>query len=168
VISATYTDRGATGTRALTSRAEVILQPRRKQAEHYTAHSGIVQEKCEDEGGGGGGGACAYIENGDWVSYAPVNLLNIDAMKFRVSSAAKGGTIEVRLGATASDSTLIASVPVAPTGGWQNWTTIEAPLDDSARGTGTSTLFLVFKGEGKGSLFNLNWIEFVGKGVGAK
>jgi glucose/arabinose dehydrogenase/type 1 glutamine amidotransferase/PKD repeat protein len=166
VISATYTDRPpakAPGTRALTSRAEVILQPRRKQAEHYTAHSGIVQEKCEDEGGGV---ACAYIENGDWVSYAPVNLLNIDAMKFRVSSAAKGGTIEVRLGATASDSTLVASIPVAPTGGWQKWETVEAPLDDAARGMGTHTLFLVFKGEGKSSLFNLNWIEFVGKGVG--
>jgi len=168
VIAASYTDRGAPGTRALTSRAEVILQPRRKQAEHYTQHSGIVQEKCEDEDGGGSGGACAYIENGDWVSYAPVNLLNIDAMKFRVSSAAAGGTIEVRLGATASDSTLIATVPVAPTGGWQQWATIEVPLDDAARGgaMGTHTLFLVFRGEGKGSLFNLNWLEFVGKGVG--
>lgn len=161
VIAATYADLGAPGARALSSRAEVILQPRRKQAEHYTAHSGIVQEKCEDEGGGV---ACAYIENGDWVSYAPVNLLNIDALKFRVSSAAAGGAIEVRLGTSAADSTLLVTVPIEPTGGWQKWSTVEAPLDDAARAAGTGTLLLVFTG-GKGSLFNVNWLEFVGKGA---
>lgn len=166
VISATYTDNppaASPGACALTSRAEVILQPRRKQAEHYTAHSGIVLEKCDDEGGGA---ACAYIENGDWVSYAPVNPLNIDAMRFRVASAAAGGTIEVRLGASAEESAIIASVPVLPTGGWQTWVTVEAPLDDAARGVGTTSLILLFRGEGKSSLFNVNWIEFIGKGVG--
>ena len=164
VISATFTDRAAGGgASALTTRAEVVLQPRRKQAEHYTSHSGIVPEKCEDEGGGA---ACAFIEDGDWTHYAPINLLNIDTLRFRVASAAKGGTIEVRLGA--AEGTLIATVPVPGTEGWQNWTTLEVPIDDSARAAGSTELFLVFRGEGKSSLFNLNWIEFAGKGVGAK
>ncbi len=161
VISATYSDRPQSGVRALTSRAEVVLQPRRKQAEHFSAQSGIVLEKCDDEGGGV---ACAYIENGDWVNYSPINLLNIDALRFRVASDTQGGTIEVRLGAP--DGTLLATAPVANTGGWQKWATIESPIDDAARATGTGSLYLVFAG-GKGSLFNVNWLEFVGKGVGS-
>jgi len=164
VISATYTDLGGPGVSALTARAQVVLQPRRKQAEHFSTHRGIVIEKCEDAAGGGKGAACAFIEDGDWASYAPVNLLNIDALRFRVASDTAGGSIEVRLGAP--DGTLIAAVPVANTGGWQEWTTIEAPIGEDARAGGTMDLFLVFRGAGKGSLFNVNWFEFVGTGIG--
>jgi cytochrome c len=166
VISATYTDRGSAGVRALTSRAEVVLQPRRKQAEHFSSQSGIVLEKCEDEGGGV---ACAFIENGDWVSYAPVNLSGVESIRLRVASAAAAdvtaGSIELRMGAGAQESELVETVTVKGTAGWQKWMTLEVALDDAARSAGTSTLWLVFKGEGKSSLFNVNWIEFVGEGV---
>lgn len=164
VLSAAYTDAGAPGVTPLTTRAEVILQPRRKEAEHFTAHHGIVIEKCEDAEGGGLA-ACAYIETGDWTSYAPINLLNIDALRFRVASATEGGTIDVRLGESIENSALLASVTIPGTGGWQKWTTIETPIGDEARAAGSATLLLHFRG-GTGSLFNVNWVEFVGRGVG--
>ena len=45
----------------------------------------------------GGGQNIGFIEDGDYVSYKPVNLEDITAMRFRVASAGAGGTIEVRL-----------------------------------------------------------------------
>lgn len=134
------------------------LQPRRKQAEHFSSNRGVILEATQDEGGGT---ALAYIENGDHVSYRPVNLTGVEAIRFRVASNAEGGIIEVR--ADNPEGPLVATASVPGTGGWQKWTDAESPVTDPG---GTRELFLVFKG-GKGSLFNVNWFEFVGPGVSA-
>ena len=52
VLEATYTDKGAPGVGSLTGRAQAILQPKRKQAEHYTQVQGVQPEATTDEGGG--------------------------------------------------------------------------------------------------------------------
>lgn len=157
VIAATYTDHGAPNVRKLTRRAEIILQPERKQAEHYTAQLGTQIEKVSDPLGGVA--SVAYIDNGDFTSYSPVNLHKIDALNFRVASNTQGGVIEVRLDAVGGP--LVTEVTVPNTGGWQEWIDVKVDIEDPG---GTHELYLVFKG-GEGALFNVNWIDFIGKGV---
>jgi hypothetical protein len=57
-----------------------------------------------------------------------------------------------------------ASVDVAPTGGWQNWTTVSTPLTNVPQGT--HTLYVVFTHPtDAGGLMNLNWFQVYGKGA---
>ena len=103
-----------------------------------------------------------FIEDGDYVSYKPVSLKDIRALTFRVASGGAGGDIEVRL--DSPTGTLVGSAAVANTGGWQTWTNVTLPLDDPP--AGTHELFLVFRNAtNTGGLFNVNWIEAIGKGA---
>ena len=95
MLAVTYTDLGAPGAGPLTARSEVILQPRRKQAEHFGTHRGARIEKAADPDGGGQ--AVVFTMPGDHVAYAPVNLVNIDAATLRVGVGAAGGTLELAL-----------------------------------------------------------------------
>lgn len=148
VLDASYTD---TGRPRLTDRATVTLQPRRKEAEHYDRSSGIRVVRNSE-----GGGLVAGVSNGDWLSVTPVNLRNVGTLKFRVASAANGGTVEVRFGAP--DGPLLGSVAVPVTGGGQIWTEVTAPVVDPGS---THELFLVAKNPGTtGDLFNVDWFEF--------
>ena len=126
-MEAVYTDKGATGSVPLTGRAQAILPPKRKQAEFFT-----YAERRADRGhaDAGGGLNIGFIENGDYVSYNPVSLKDIRALNFRVASGGAGGNIEVRL--DSPTGTLVGSVAVANTGGWQNWTNVSLPLDQPA------------------------------------
>jgi PKD repeat protein len=173
VVEATYTDGGATGGVApVTGRAEAILQPRLKQAEYFvgtgrtadgrgTDAAGVQNETTTDAGGGQ---AAAFIQDGDWVSYSPYNLEDLDSVTYRVASGGAGGTIELRV--DAPDGPLVATSPtIAATGGWQNFTDVTVDLPD-ALPQGTHTLYLVFRHPTSTSyLFNLNWFRFAGKGA---
>ena len=173
VLEAVYTDEGATGSSALTGRAEVILNPKKKQAEFFSSTGrvpgvnpsggtpGVQLENTTDEGGGS---AIAFIEEGDYVSYTPTNLKDIDSVVLRIASGGAGGRVELRHDSPTGP--LVKSVDVANTGGWQNWQDISVDLEGAP--AGTKELFVVFRNEtaapGDG-LMNLNWMEFKGKGA---
>src|SRR3954452_940511 len=172
VISVSYTDKGGAGGQTpLTARAQVILQPKTKQAEFFTSTGrtadgattgdpGVVTEDAADTQGGGKD--IGFTEDGDWVSYKPWNLQDINEMRFRVASAGAGGTIEARL--DSPTGTLVGTATVTPTGGWQTYATVKMPLTSPP--TGTHELFLVFRNKGATqNLFNVNWIESIGKGA---
>ena len=122
VIEATYTDDGGTGgANPLTGRAIDQLQPKRKQAEHFTATGrvpggmgsgdpGVQRETTADTAGGFQN--IGFIEDGDWWSFAPVNLTGIDASCASGSPQRRtGGVIEVRTGAADGPLRLTANVP---------------------------------------------------------
>jgi glucose/arabinose dehydrogenase len=125
VLAATYTDLGAPRAEressdpspaevpVLTGRAEVILQPRRKQAEHATALEGPRLEKASDRDGGGQ--ALVLEGDGQWASYEPINLHAIEALTLRVAAGAAGGTLELRLDGPGGP--LIGRAVVEPSGG---------------------------------------------------
>jgi cytochrome c len=164
VLTATYTDRGAPFVGPLTSSASVTIRPRRLQAQFVTTNHGTIMEAVSDPLGGAM--SVAYIDDGDYVSYAPVNFYGITNLAFRVASATAGGSIELRLDGSEGD--LLAVVDVEGTGGWQSWTDVTIPIQDPG---GSHALFLVFRssdGGDNGALFNINWIDFMGKGVAAK
>ncbi|MEV4345024.1 ThuA domain-containing protein [Actinoplanes sp. NPDC049596] len=171
VFEATYTDDGgAGGAEPLTGRAIEQLQPKRKQAEYYTAtgripggtgggDAGVQKETTTDPAGGGQN--IGFIEDGDWWSLDPASLTGVDAIRFRVASDVSGGRIEVRSGA--ADGPLVSVATVPGTGGWQNW--IDVTADVSA--ADTESLFFVVRDPagGAGSLLNVNWMDFLGRGV---
>ena len=110
---------------------------------------------------------------GDWIQLnGPFNLLNINTITFRVADAAAGR--HRRLAARRRSRSTRTRSPVrscttdnlVSTGGTDTWTSQTFPIALS----GTHELFLVFRevtGGATGSnLFNLNWVEFNGAGVG--
>src|SRR3954451_19819597 len=173
VITVTYTDKGGPGGIVpLTGRGQVILQPKTKQAEFFAStgrvpdggangDAGVTTEDTADDQGGGKN--IGFIEDGDYVSYKPVNLTNLNELRFRVASAGAGGTIEVHL--DSPTGTLAGTTAnITPTGGWQPYKTVALPLTSPP--AGTHELFLVFRNRGSTqNLFNINWLEFVGKGA---
>ena len=83
----------------------MILQPKLKQAEFFsttgrtadgigTGDPGVQLEATTDVGGGR---AAAFIEDGDWISFNPYNLEDLDKVTFRVASAGAGGTIQLQV-----------------------------------------------------------------------
>ena len=172
VITANYTDAGNGPAAPVTGSAEVILQPKLKQAEYFattgrtadgrgTGDPGVATETTTDVGGGL---AAAFIEDGDWISFNPYNLEDLSKVTFRVASGGAGGIIELRY--DAADGPLVAETPnIAPTGGWQTWRDVTIDLPATIP-QGTHRLFVVFRHPtATGSLMNLNYFKFTGKGA---
>ena len=126
----------------------------KNEAEKYSEQNNIQIEFCDE-----GGRNVGYIENGSWLKYSNVDFGNTGATKFeaRVASAVNGGNIEIHLDSL--DGTLIGTLSVTGTGGWQNWVTKSCDIHDVE---GIHDLYLKFNG-GSGNLFNLNWWMFTRK-----
>ena len=139
VLDAEYTDGGGGGQAALTSHAQVQLQPRHRQAEHFTGSSGI---KIQDKTSANGGKTVGDINNDDWISFKPYNLTGSKTLTARISSAGSGGFLEVRTGSATGN--LLGSAPIPVTGSWDTFQDIDVPL--RAVPKKTTELFLVFKG----------------------
>ncbi len=123
------------------------------EAENYTSMSGVQKNEISTEGGQNVG----YIENGDYLVFNNVNFGSNGASSFqaRVACSTAGGSIEIRL--DSPTGTLIGTVPVTGTGGWQTWVTKTGTLSGA---TGTHQVYLKFTGS-SGYLFNLNWFKFI-------
>ncbi len=112
VLAATYCDHGGPGVAPLTASAQVILQPKRKQAEYVIARQGVRIEKADDSQGGGQ--AVVFTRDGDFVSYRPVNFHEIDSITARVAAGTDGGTLQFCLDSPAGP--VIGQIPVEPSG----------------------------------------------------
>jgi glucose/arabinose dehydrogenase len=161
VFDAEYTDNGANGQPALTTHANITLQPRHRQAEHRTTQSGTgLFSKTTAEGGQ----TVGDIQNGDWIAFQPYALAGANRFTARVSSGGSGGTLSVRTGS--QTGTVLGSVAVPNTGSYETFTDVSTNL--STVPAGTTTLFLTFSG-GAGSLFDVDSFTFnlpVGGGSG--
>ncbi|NUW33340.1 PQQ-dependent sugar dehydrogenase [Nonomuraea sp. SMC257] len=145
VFEASYTDQGG-----LTSTSARTLQPRHRQAEHFGAQQGV---QTAEHGTAEGGRTVGFTDDGDWISFQPYNLGGVSRITARVSSAGAGGRIEVRAGS--ATGTLLGTVNVASTGGWDTFTDVSASLAGAP--SGTTTLYLVFRGPtGQGYLFDVD------------
>ncbi|MFG3505070.1 ThuA domain-containing protein [Streptomyces sp. NPDC047821] len=151
VFDAEYTDGGGGGQAALTGHDQAQLQPRHRQAEHFSAQSGI---RTYDKATAHGGRTVGDIDDGDWISFTPYNLTGSTKLTARVSSGGAGGFLEVRTGS--ATGTLLGSAPVPVTGNWETFQDIDVPLRSVPRRT--TQLFLVFKG-GAGALYDVDDFE---------
>jgi hypothetical protein len=124
----------------------------RTEAETICWSSGVKTEPCS----AGGMNVCD-IDNGDYIKVKGVDFGNAGAGTFAasVASGSKGGTIELHLDGV--DGTLIGSVPVPNTGGWEDWKSVTVGVSGA---TGVHDLYLVFKGNSEEHLFNFDWWKF--------
>jgi glucose/arabinose dehydrogenase/PKD repeat protein len=160
VIDAEYTDKGAGSQPALTTHDQHVTQPSHRQAEHYGDSLGV---QVVSHTPAHGGRTVGHIENGDWISFKPYALANATRFTARVSSGGTGGTIEVRAGSPTG--TLLGTVTVPVTGGWETFQDVSTTLSNQP--AGTTTLHLVFKG-GSGSLFDVDEYSFTTSGAGSE
>ena len=127
---------------------EVFYNPfERMLASNCSDQNGVLFEKCSL-----GGQNAAYIENGDNLIFDNLRFpTKPSAIELTVACQSNGGTIEVRKNGV--NGTLLATLKVVPTGGFQSWKNISASLSDTF--TEKDKLYLVFKG-GNGFLFNVH------------
>lgn len=151
VIDASYTDGGGGGQAALSGHDQAQLQPRHRQAEHFTASSGI---RTYDKANAEGGKTVGDIDNGDWISFKPYILGDSTKLTARIASGGAGGFLEVRAGSATGK--ILGSAPVPVTGGWENFQDIDVPLRGVPQQA--TELFLVFKG-GAGALYDVDDFE---------
>ncbi|MET0424907.1 MAG: PQQ-dependent sugar dehydrogenase [Actinoplanes sp.] len=156
IFDAAYTDGGG-----LTTHAQHLLQPRKRQAEHFKTSSGInTFAKTTAEGGR----TVGDVNNGDWIQFDPYALGNATSFTARVSSAGIGGTLQFRTGSPTGP--VIGSAAVTPTGSWDTFATVTGTI--SGAPAATTSLYLTFAGTGTGALFDLDSFTFVtGAATGA-
>ncbi|MFC4111290.1 ThuA domain-containing protein [Nonomuraea zeae] len=126
--------------------AGVTATPVTTEGEAYTSGQGV---QIAAHAPASGGRTLGYIDNGDWAGYAQVSTAGAKTFSARVSSAGAGGTVQVRAGS--ATGTLLGTVTVPVTGGWETFQTVTTALT----GAGSGPLFLVFAG-GAGSLFDID------------
>jgi beta-glucosidase len=99
-----------------------------------------------------GGYDVSWIDPGEWLEYTieVPDPSAIYSIKARVASTT-AGQMRVRL-----DGTVLGTVQIPDTGGWQNWQTVTLPNVPITGVSGASALRLEMLTGG----FNLNWIEF--------
>ncbi|WP_329087775.1 MULTISPECIES: carbohydrate-binding protein [unclassified Streptosporangium] len=153
VFDAEYTPAGST---TAIHAPQAVLQPRTRQAEHFSAQQGV---QVVPKPSANGGNAIGYVENGDWISFTPYNLSGVTSFTARVASAGAGGTLTLRAGS--ATGTVVGTATVAPTGGWETWANVTGTVTPPA---GTTNLFLVFTG-GAGSLFDIDSFTFASGGT---
>lgn len=163
VMNVSYTDEGAPGVEPLTANKEVILQPKRKQVEHFTSQEGVQTEASGDPAGGGD--SVGSIQDGDYISFDPMSLKNINSLTYRLAESAARGKIEVRLDSPTGE--VIGELGpgrIKQAGGSQDYKNVTVPIENPG---GSHELFFVFKEAGNTGeeLFDLNWIDFNGQGV---
>jgi endoglucanase len=117
----------------------------RIEAESYVSMSGVAKENTTDIGGGQNVG---YIDMGDWMDYS-VNIASAgsSAINLRVSSPS-GGQLQLRN----SSGSILATIAISATGGWQNWQTVTSNITLPA---GPQTLRVYSSSNG----WNFNWME---------
>ena len=154
VLGVSYTDNGG-----LTSFDQLLLHPKRKEAEFYDRQSDVTTISNTDPWGGGSG--AIHVNDESYMVLEGRNLVNITGVKYRVAAAAIGGTIELRVGSPSGP--LLSSTAVPVTGSWDSWVDVESVLTDPG---GKNDLYFVFTNNpGEQHLFDLNYVEFVGSGA---
>ncbi|MBR5363061.1 MAG: family 43 glycosylhydrolase [Oscillospiraceae bacterium] len=123
----------------------------RNEAETICWEEGVETENCS----AGGRNVCD-MQNGEYIKVSGVDF-GAGAQKFKVSasSALNGGTLELHL--DKRDGSLIGTVPISVTGGWQNWELFACEITGAE---GIHDLYFTFSGEGTAPLFNMDWWQF--------
>ena len=163
VISASYTDvGGAGGAPPLTTVAQNTIRQKLQEVEFVINQSGTNVAGSTDVGGGSQRGS---LSAGDWMELVgPFNLVNINSLTFRVTGGTNGaasGTVELWRDAinAAGGGTLVSSQTITGTAAG-TYASQTFPVTNPG---GTHRLFLVFP---NANTYSLNWVEFVGPGVG--
>ncbi|RAW17647.1 PQQ-dependent sugar dehydrogenase [Phytoactinopolyspora halophila] len=166
-VTVTVTDSGANGASPLTSQEVLVLQPKRRQAEHFddtgrlagSDSGGDPGVQVQDTGDTAGGGQnIGWIEPDDWWAWEPMNLTDMDGITLRAASPNDGATVEVRTGAP--DGPAVSTIEVDATGDWQVYDEFTGEISGETATQSGPLYFVLIDGQ-----LNVNWVDFGGKGV---
>ena len=132
-----------------------FVVPGKVQVEDFIRMFGLGTEDTTDEGGGSNIG---YTDTGDYADYKIfTNSSSKYTVDFRVASESNGGKISLSLVEENSsrEYVVLSEVDFPSTGGWQEWTTITANLENNMP-KGIFNLRLKVLDGG----FNMNWLNF--------
>jgi hypothetical protein len=92
-----------------------------------------------------------FIEAGDWMAYNGINFPATGSyrIEYRVASLSGGGRLSLDLNAGA---TVLGTVDIPATGGWQSWTTVSHTVNVTA---GTYNVGIYAQAGG----WNFNWFR---------
>jgi len=154
VLNTNYTDQGG-----LTAFDQLIIHPKRMEAEFYFGETGV--DKIANTDAAGGGSEAIRADHNSYIGFAGRNLLNINSVKYRVAAPSTGGIVEFRIDSPTGPLLATTNVPV--TGSANNWIDVESTFSNPG---GKHDLYFVFKNNGgQQDIFDLNYIEFIGSGV---
>jgi hypothetical protein len=176
VVSASYTDHGIAHDDLQRQSATGRAQIRQKHQEvEFVVNQSGTSTAADNDGGPAPPPAAGVhrssLAAGDWIQLnGPFNLLNIHTITYRVSDSATrtAGTPEAAIEIHQDSVTgpIVQTNALVSTGNSTTWTSQNFPISLS----GTHELFLVFRavvgGQTGANLFNLNWVEFQGAGIG--
>jgi len=155
-FNVTATSGTKTGTKTVTVTAAAatgIAIPGTVQAEDYTAYNNAQNTQMRVATTDAGGGTkMGYNDAGDWYEYS-VNVATAGSytVTFRVANgSAATGQFQLKKGAT-----VLTTVDVAPTGGWDTFVTLTKTVSFTATGTQTISLAVVTAG------VDINWFNAV-------
>src|SRR5215203_3469076 len=128
----------------------VSVIPGKVEAESYSSMSGVQTEYTQDAGGGQNVG---WIDPSDWMDYnVNVTATGSYTVNFRIATTANNAQFQLKK----ADGTVLATVNVPNTWGYQFWQTVSATVNLSA---GTQTLRIISSSPW-GSVWNINWADF--------
>lgn len=116
------------------------------QLEHTSSG---VQAQASSEGGTNIG----WIGNGSWIEYKPQDFTGKTHLVIRVASIISGALIHAHIDSL--NGTVIATLKVPDTGGWQKWADVSTPIG-AVRGR--HKLFFTFSGNGS-AICNMEWFQ---------
>lgn len=123
--------------------------PSKVQAEDYSQMSGIQMEPTGDTGGGLNVG---WINKNDWMDYTVYAAAGgTYTVNLRLATSNYSARLEIRK----QDGTVLNSVNIPGTGGYQKWVTVSTSINIPS---GKQTLRIVSTSTQD---WNINWIEFV-------
>ncbi|PTM20656.1 MAG: hypothetical protein DA446_02365 [Bacteroidetes bacterium] len=159
VLGAWYDDDGADVGASLRGTDGIVLNLKRKQAQHAVELIGLQTESTGDFMGGALN--VGFASQNSALKFGPMNFEGIDFITLRYAAQQIAANLEVRVDAI--DGPLIATIGTQLTGGWQTYDYFTAALDNPG---GTRDVYLVYKSDTGGDGFgNINWIDFHGKGI---
>jgi hypothetical protein len=162
VLNATYKDKGA-GALSLLGAAKLHLHFKRIEAEHYGRQGEANDVMTQDTMDVGGGQNVGWINDGSYICWNEMNFKNITSITYRVASAGSGGKMVIHQD-TPTGTVVGTTADVPVTGDWQTWQDVTVPMSDP--GGTHKYCFRAERNPGDKLLFNLNYIDFTGTGVG--
>jgi len=124
--------------------------PAKIEAENWASMKGVQLEHAWGDPLGGNQNV-AYIDSSDYMEYhIYVPVTGTYPVRFRVASAQDNGQLQLRL----ANGTVLSTVTIPNTGGWQTWQTVNSTAFLTA---GYHTIRVVSTAAPN---WNINWLEF--------
>ncbi|MDX2188913.1 MAG: PQQ-dependent sugar dehydrogenase [Bacteroidota bacterium] len=159
-LSSTYTDKGYQGKYKFTSQKRITLIHPKTEAETAIPSSKSVGRFIGNQFKENSYLYMGGIADNSYIKYKNIDLNEISKITASVNSNQAKGEIEVRI--DSNKGKVIATLPIKPTGKWEDWYSIKSKLKPIE---GNHDIYFVYKNvdpkanDYKG-MINIDWVEF--------